>query len=103
MLAAAADRGDVFKLIRCWVTPAQELGGGQDDAEGRSKFVAHIGQECALGPVGGFRQVTRLHQLVRALLHQRLKVLLVSLQFLQRLPQPADDLSHGDGVDQDGL
>ena len=25
------------------------------------------------------------------------------LQFLKRLPQPADDLSHRDGVDQDGL
>src|SRR5579862_3676077 len=29
--------------------------------------------------------------------------MLVSLQFLKCLPQPTDDLSHRDGVDQDGL
>ena len=103
MLAAAADRAHVFTLIVRWVTLAQETGGCQDDTEGRTKFVAHIGQKRALGSVSGLRLVTRLHKFVRALINQRLKVTPVSLQFLQRLPQPADDLSHRDGVDQDGL
>ena len=38
--------------------------------------MAHIGQERALGPVGGLCLVTRLHKFVRALINQRLKVLL---------------------------
>ena len=65
--------------------------------------MAHVGQERALGPVGGLRLIPRLHEFMRALLNQRFKVLLVLLQFLKRLPQPADDLSHRDGVDKDGL
>ena len=103
VLAAAADRVDVFTLIGGWVTLAQEAGGRQDDAEGRTKFVAHIDEEEALRPGGGLRLVTRLPKFVRALINQRLKVLLVSLQFLKRLLQPANDLSHRDRVDQDGL
>ncbi len=103
--AAAADRVDVFTLIGGGVTSSLSR---VEDArmprrQRRTKFVAQSREEGALGPVGGFGLVARLHKFVRALIHQRLKVLLVLPQFGKRLPQPADDLSHRDGVDQDGL
>ena len=71
MLAAAADRADVFTLIGGWVTVAQEAGRCQDDAEGRAELVAHVSQERALGPVGGLRLIARLDKFVSALFNQR--------------------------------
>ena len=79
MLSAAADRADVFKLIGDWVTQAQEFGGCQNDAEGRTDSVAHISQERALGRVGGLGLISRVNQLGGSLRHQASQVPLVFL------------------------
>ncbi len=52
----------------------------QDVVHGRAQFVAHVGQEGALGAVGALGGVARGGQLAGARLHQLLQVLAVQLQ-----------------------
>ncbi len=54
MFTTAGDHPQTFLLLRSerWIA-VHQLAKAQDGIEGRAQFVAHIGQEDALGPVGG--------------------------------------------------
>ena len=55
MLAAAVDDGQVFLLLAREVGIAvHQLAESEDGIERGAQFVAHVGQEDALGLVGGF-------------------------------------------------
>ena len=72
MLAGRVDLLKVRDAIRSARSPAacflQHLAVADDGVQRRAQLVAHVGEELALGAVGGLRRVLRLEQrLFRAL------------------------------------
>ena len=74
----------IFSRRSAWqwreaVTP-QQIGEAEDGVHRRADFVAHVGQECALGPVGRLGSGSRLVQFGGALGHQFLEMVTVRIE-----------------------
>jgi len=69
-------------LLRCDTLAPQHMDHAQDAVHRRADLVAHVGQEGALGMVGGFGRDLGDRQRRGAFLHQRLQVIAVLRQLL---------------------
>ena len=76
----------------------QEVGEADDGVHRRADLVAHVGEEGALGLVGGLGPLPRLGQLRGAARHQFLQVVTVAVQFLAEALLLGDVFLHRDVV-----
>ena len=76
------DLGELIRLGRGRRAPAQQMGEAKYGVHRGADFMAHVGEESALGPVRGLGQFTRRRQLFRAPAHQFLQVVPVLIEFL---------------------
>ena len=70
----SAEVWTIFRYSRCsriQVGVQQQFGHAHDSVHGRADFVAHVGQELALGAIGGFGRFFRPLQICFGLLSAR--------------------------------
>ena len=57
VLAASVDDVQILALLFGNVSSTQQVGEAENRIQGRTQFVAHVGQECRLGAIGRFRGI----------------------------------------------
>ena len=82
VLSGAVDLVEPDALFRCDAGAAQQMTQADDGVHGRADFVAHVGQEGALGPVGGVGLLARQGQFRRAARHQFFQMVPMVIEFI---------------------
>ena len=85
MLGGAIDLVDAVNVLRLSKIPAQQMREADDRVHRRAHFVAHVGEEGALRPVGAFGFIAGFRQFDGALMDQGFQMIVMLLQFRIKL------------------
>src|SRR6185369_1211276 len=103
VLPGGVDLVQLLRLLWADPGPAHQVGHAENAVHRRPDFVAHVGDEGALGDVGGFRGILGLLQFGRAFLNQRFQVMPVAGEFGLDLLALADVAENDDGTGRPAL